>query len=173
MKLEKKLKKALKSNNENYIHSVFEEIYSEYGKLVYYIISKHVTCKEDVKELTQEVFVNFYNRLEKKQIANIKYYLAVSAKNSALSFIKNKRETQPIENLVVSCNEDTFSEFLDLTEKLKKYISEYEIEIIYKHVIYGFTFKEIAKMQGKPLSTVLSTYNRAVKKLKGGNLNDW
>lgn len=41
-----------------------------------------------------------------------------------------------------------------------------EREIITLHVVSGLKHREIAKLLHKPLSTVLSRYNRAIKKLK-------
>mgnify|MGYP003308290920 CR=1 FL=1 len=40
MSLEFKLKKALDSNDELKIHNVFNEIYCQYGKLIYFIVIK-------------------------------------------------------------------------------------------------------------------------------------
>ena len=45
-------------------------------------------------------------------------------------------------------------------------LQEEEREIVVLHVISGLKHREIAKILGKPLSTVLSKYNRALKKLK-------
>ena len=45
-------------------------------------------------------------------------------------------------------------------------LTEEEREIIALHVVSGLKHREIAKLLGKPLSTVLSRYNRAIKKLK-------
>ena len=45
-------------------------------------------------------------------------------------------------------------------------LSEEEREIISLHIVSGLKHREIAKILGKPLSTVLSKYNRAIKKLQ-------
>ena len=45
-------------------------------------------------------------------------------------------------------------------------LSEDEREIISLHVVSGLKHREIARLLGKPLSTVLSKYNRAIKKLQ-------
>ena len=89
--LETKLIKALKSNNENIIHDVFNEIYDEYKKLVYKQISFYVKNNYDCEELTQDTFISFFNNLNKIKIINIKYYLLVSAKNKALDHLKKKK----------------------------------------------------------------------------------
>lgn len=45
-------------------------------------------------------------------------------------------------------------------------LNEDERQIIVLHIVSNMKFKEIAKLLNKPLSTVLSKYNRAFKKLK-------
>ena len=45
-------------------------------------------------------------------------------------------------------------------------LNEQERQIVVLHVVSGFRHREIAEMLGMPLSTVLSKYNRAIKKLK-------
>ena len=91
MTLEKRMKRAIKSNDIRIIHEVFEEIYVTYGKLVYFKIMQYVSNKLDVEELTQDVFVSFYNNLKCTDILDIKYYLVTSAKNKAVDFIKKKK----------------------------------------------------------------------------------
>ena len=50
--------------------------------------------------------------------------------------------------------------------EIMKTLTEEEREVIVLHIISGFKHREIAKLSGKPLSTVLSKYNRAIKKLQ-------
>ena len=52
-------------------------------------------------------------------------------------------------------------------------LTTFETEIILKHVVYDYTFKELGILYNKPLNTIISTYHRAVKKfLKGENQNE-
>ena len=51
---------------------------------------------------------------------------------------------------------------------MKKVLSEEEINIIILHLIYDYTFKELADKYHKPISTISSVYNRALKKFKKG-----
>ena len=90
MKLETKLKHALRSKNEDKIHTIFEEIYVTFGKLIYFKILQYVPNFADAEELTQDVFVSFYNNIYYSEISNIKYYLVTSAKNKAIDYIKKK-----------------------------------------------------------------------------------
>ena len=45
-------------------------------------------------------------------------------------------------------------------------LNEDEREVISLHIVSGMKHREIAKVLGKPLSTVVSKYNRAIKKLQ-------
>ncbi len=60
-------------------------------------------------------------------------------------------------------NERINSAFL---RQLLQTLNDDEREIISLHVVSGFKHREIAKILNKPLSTVLSKYNRAISKLK-------
>lgn len=51
-------------------------------------------------------------------------------------------------------------------QELMKSLNEEEREVISLHVVSGFKHREIAALLQKPLSTVLSKYNRAIKKLQ-------
>ena len=45
-------------------------------------------------------------------------------------------------------------------------LNEHEQQAVLLHVLGGFRFHEIASFTGEPLSTVLSRYRRAMKKLR-------
>ncbi len=54
----------------------------------------------------------------------------------------------------------------ELIRRLLSSLGEDEREIITLHIVSGLKHREIAKLLGNPLSTVLSKYNRAIKKLQ-------
>lgn len=57
MTLELKLKHAIESNDINKIHTVFDEIYRSYDRLVYFKIMQYIDNKLDLEDLTKNVFV--------------------------------------------------------------------------------------------------------------------
>ena len=75
--LEKQLSTAIKSNDISNIHFVFDLIYSEYVKLVAFTIGKYVNDIDVIKDLTQDVFVCFFENIENVK-SSIKYYLISS-----------------------------------------------------------------------------------------------
>lgn len=171
MQLERKLKYAIMSNDIDKIHSVFDDIYITYGRLVYFKIMQYIENKSDVEELTQEVFISFYNNILYVEVKNIKYYLLTSAKNKSIDYLRKKREKIVFDENMVYEYEDIKStniEYESIIEKMKMFLSELEIEIILKHNIDGYSFKEIAKEYNRPVNTILSIYNRSLKKFKKG-----
>lgn len=173
--LEHKLKHAKKSNDMVEIHNIFEEIYTTYGKLVYFIIAKYVNNKNDVAELTQDVFVSFYNNIFNIEVSNIKYYLAVSAKNKAIDYLKRDNDIVIVDDQIIYEKEDVFNsnvEYERIIDKMKYYLNEFEIDLIIKHNINGYTFKELSKQYNKPVNTLLSIYNRGLKKFKEGSADN-
>lgn len=176
MTLEHKLKHALKSRNSYNIHMVFEEIYITYGRLVYFIIMKYVKNNMDVEDITQEVFLKFFNNLQKAEIKNIKYYLVVSAKNAAINFLKAKNNKVIIdENIILGQEQKEYSneQYFMIISNMEKYMSDYEIEIVIQHTVYDYSFKELAKKYEKSINTIISIYHRAIKKyLKGVGKNE-
>ena len=54
----------------------------------------------------------------------------------------------------------------EMVRYLLSALSEDEREIVILYVVSGLKHREIADLLGKPLSTVISRYNRAMKKLK-------
>jgi len=165
--LEHKLIKAIKSKDQATLTKVFKEIYDTYYKLVIYIANQYLKSKEDVEEVCDDVFLNFFNHLENFSYdGNIKYYLTTSAKNSALSKVRfnNIRDAEEMSDEVGE--EDIYE--TDLVKVMKKYLTSEEIEIINLHAIYDYTFLEIGQKLDKPLNSVKSMYRRAIEKVQKG-----
>ena len=171
MTLENKLKNALKSNDINKIHAVFDEIYTMYGRLVYFKISQYVDNKLLVEEFSQDVFVSFYNNIMNCEITNIKYYLVTAAKNKGIDYLNKKKVEVIFDEKAIFEKEDYSSNigYNEIIEKMKLFLTEFEIEIIIKHVVDGYSFKQLSSMYNKPLNTIFSIYSRSLKKFKKGS----
>lgn len=169
MRVEDKLKRAIKHHNINRINELFNEIYLDYFKLIYFIISKYVPIKEDIEELVDTVFINFYNKIISTPVENIKYYLVVTAKNVSLNFIK-KQKIEYVElndNFIYEVETSSSNDkYYEIINDMQKVLTDYEIEIILQHVIYDITFKDLSKRYNKPLKTIYTTYSRSIKKYR-------
>ncbi len=84
-------------------------------------------------------------------------------------FNKNKRLIPLDDTNSAELYDADFSEKIitnDFIRQMLSILNEEEREIISLHVVSDLKHREIAKLIGKPISTVLSKYNRAIKKLQ-------
>lgn len=167
MNLSKALYVAYQQGNTKKIEQLFDKIYEQYADLVFVLISKYVFIKEDIEELTNDVFISFFTHLEDlNPKKNFKYYLMTSAKNQALSYLRrwNRYVTVDMDSIEAQHHED--SSYTELIEEWKRCITEEEIRLILKHVLEGYELKEIANLEHRPINTVKSCYRRAIQKLR-------
>ena len=78
---------------------------------------------------------------------------------------KNHSNIDDMNEILPSKNKNNSDDRMILTMAFKE-ISDEERNIIMLHVIGGLKFHEIARMLDLSLSTVLSKYHRAMKKLR-------
>jgi RNA polymerase sigma-70 factor, ECF subfamily len=71
----------------------FENIYNEHKKLVYNMCLHYVLNAEDAQDITQEVFVNVYQRFNQynKEAASVKTWICRITINKCLDFLKSKK----------------------------------------------------------------------------------
>ena len=172
MELERKLSNAAKSGDAARVEKVFEQIYYTYCKLVAYVISKYVARREDIEELTDDVFVSFSRAMFNTEFRSIKYYLVCSAKNASVNFVKRNIGKQIVYLEDIRAKQEVVAPentpFWELANALQTVLSEYETQVVLTRAVFGYTFEEMAKLFDCPASTVRSTFNRALKKCKKG-----
>ncbi len=165
MKEEKELKKLIKSNDAVALRNYFSFLYTKYYKLVCFAISKYVNKKEDVEDLADESFINVFNNIGSID-SSFKYYLIRTANNIASNFVKKKQFVVAEDEEQISSVEDNLSSlsYDELISKLEKCLKPIEIDVIIKHVLEGYTFKELANEYGFKEKKVSSMYFYAIKK---------
>jgi RNA polymerase sigma-70 factor (ECF subfamily) len=135
-----------------------------------YAISK-LANKHDAEDITHDTFVLIYKhakqyRAEGKPLAwifTIELNLIRKLCNA------NKPSASLDEAIGEKSNESDFTNQVVNSQFLREVLSKLDKEervIISLHVVSGLKHREIAKLLDKPLSTVLSKYNRAIKKLQ-------
>ena len=136
-----------------------------------YALSK-VLNKDDASDIMQDTFMHIYKnaKLYKRQGKPMAWIITIES-NLIKRYFNLKNREAIIDDEVLSKQasndnklEKTFNNRL-IDEMLNKLDSS-EREIIVLHIVSNLKFREIAKMLDKPLSTILSKYNRAMKRLK-------
>ena len=147
-----------------------DKLYSLISKDVYaYALSK-VTNKFDADDIMQDTFVRIYENAKLyTSKGNPMAWIITIEKNIINRFFQLRSRNISIYDENISIDEISSTERIcdnDFLNNLLKNLNEFEREVISLHVVTGLKFREIAKLLNKPISTVLSKYNRAIKKLQ-------
>ena len=147
-----------------------EALYVQTEKAVYALALSLLRDPEDARDVTQEVYLKVRSAAhlyvpQGKPLA----WLFTITRNLCRDVQRARgREGQPPEELE---NDARLSYVTDPTDRLVleaalKTLGEEERQVVLLHAVSGLKHREIAQDLGLPLSTVLSRYNRALKKLK-------
>lgn len=156
----------LKSPHREVMERAFNIIYKEYSYLVFYVSLKIVKDNDIAKDITNETFYKMYaNKENIDSTKNLKYYLTTISKNLSLNYISSiKQEEELDENIAYT--EDNHDHFNDYLEKFKEFLNEEELDLLVYHLLYGFTFKDIAMLKEVSVDVISSKYRRTIIKIR-------
>lgn len=155
----------IKKGDELALQKLIETYYPN----IYRFIYGKLSVKEDVKDLTQEVFFKFIKQLPFYQHkGSVEAYLYKMATNICNDYYRKRQKMVIVEFDEEWLNElrDTKSnEEKDITWILEK-VPKKEQELLKLHHIEGRTFKEIASLWKEQEATIKSRYYRTLKKIR-------
>lgn len=158
------------SKNRERINDLFEQIYNEHFRLLYFVAYSYINNEQIVEDLVQNAFVDFFNRClegnQIKDIKNVKSYLCSIVKHESLK--EKKRlflNDSSFDIDSIPNNEKQKISEIYLNELLK-ILNKDELGILVDHVFLDQTFKEISQERGVPLNTIKSKYRRAIVKFR-------
>lgn len=146
-------------------------IFGETKTAVYGFVLSILKNSNDAEDVLQETYVKIWSTAERyKPMGKPMAWILTIAKNLSLSLLreKSKQADMPEENQLedqsVSFSAST-EDSIVLNAAMNK-LSDEERQIVVLHAITGLKHVEIARLLSLPLSTVLSKYSRAKRKLK-------
>ena len=162
----------LRSTSKEEVDGVFNLIFNKYKNLVYYVSFDILKNSEDAKDIVNDTFLKMYdNRGKLISETKLKYFLLVSAKNLSINRYNENKNHLPYSDDVEGQSDDShLSIYLD---KFKDVLDAKEYRFLVLHIVYEFSFREIAKTYNLTTSQVSSKYQRGIKKLRdyyGGKL---
>lgn len=162
---------AVQRGDKNAFARVYRLYFSELCDFTFYITRN----KEVAKELVQDTFLIIWEQREHWQPkGSIRSYLFRAAKNRSLDYLKHvkvEREWQKTHQMdlrVVDADEEAVTQ-AELAAAIDKSVDELpeKCRIIFiMNRNQGFTYGEIAEIQGISQKTVETQIGRALKKLK-------
>jgi RNA polymerase sigma-70 factor (ECF subfamily) len=160
-----------------------EKLFSRYLKPVYYFVHSYVGDPAEAEDITQATFIKAWKNLKKfKQEKKFKTWVLTIAKNTALDFLRKKKNSTFTElsdqeegGKVLELAVDLLplpAEVFDrerLSEEVESAISKlapYYREVIQLYFMEQLNFREISEILGEPLNTVKSRQHRALIELR-------
>ena len=128
--------------------------------------------KPDAEDVTQDTFVQIYKNAALYRPMGKPMAWVVTVE---LNLIRRRahiaNRVTPLDETLAyeEAEEEDFRTRIINNEFLRRILTvlnEEEREVISLHIVSGLKHREIAEILGKPLSTVLSKYNRAIRKLQ-------
>ena len=151
----KTLFEQLKAGKKEY----FSRFYTLTKRSVYFTVRKYSRDEFFIEDVMQDAYISFLNNMP---------YLITITKNKALDAVRKDSKTDKsveIEDLPIS-KTDEYSTDFPLLDKCRSVLDDEEYFILENIAIIGYTQTEVAKMLGKPISTVNYEYKTILKKLR-------
>ena len=147
------------------------ELYSATYKSIYGFVLSIVKNATDAEDALQDTYVKIWSAAENyRSQGKPMAWIFTIARNNATSLLRENSKTTELPE------EDWSSAFADnpsvssddrlVLKAAMNTLADDERQIIMLHAVSGMKHIEIAKIVGLPLSTVLSKYSRARKKLQ-------
>ncbi|QGH33380.1 sigma-70 family RNA polymerase sigma factor [Gracilibacillus salitolerans] len=153
----------------------FDQFYQRYHQYIFQIAYKVLANRPEAEDLTQEVFIEIYQRCDQYQVSrgSVKAWIAVKVRSRAIDRLRKKPEVlaDKLEDIITNSSPSADQFVIKKMEKdllqaalLKLPLSQQQA--IY-HMYYDqFTQKEIAVKSNRPLGSVKSSIRYGLQNLK-------
>ena len=142
----------------------FNELYNLINTNVYSFALSILKNHDDALDVVQETFISIYhNAYHYQNQGKPMAWILTITKNLAYMKIRSNKKEVDITNIEFKTN-DNYDKIL--INYLLENLNDDERQIVVLHSLNGFKFHEIAGILDLKLTTTLSKYHRAIKKLK-------
>lgn len=165
-KIEKDLKKAIRSGKPLKIKEVFSQFYKCNFKLLVRVLSSEVGISSELFDDVQEAFIVIMeNPTKLLEMDNIRRYLIKVAKNISINRRESSKEVVEFKEEEIQCEKEAFSDLDGLlcAGNLNNILSEMDRKIVIMHIAYDCTFLEIAAKLGIGEDGAFYRYKKAIK----------
>lgn len=149
-------------------------LYETIKKDIYAFALSKVCNKFDADDIFQDTFIRIYENAKLYKPKGKPMAWIFTIENNVINRyfqLKSKQEFIS-DDMINTVKDETRNDSIDnaikneYLNKLLDNLNEFEREVISLHIVSELKFSDIAKILNKPLSTILSKYNRAIKKLQ-------
>jgi RNA polymerase sigma factor (sigma-70 family) len=134
----------------------FKELYSLYERPLILYCRHMLTTQQESQDVFQEVWLRVIRiRGRREKVERFRAMLFTIARNAAINHLRNRQYNRPVSltqvNLDTSpslVSNDGFDEMEDLINRALRRLPGPQREAFVLHAMLGYTFQEIAEMQG-------------------------
>ena len=161
------LLKSIQSGDRDALAALYHEVSSS----VYSFSLSILKNVHDAEDVLQDCFIRIYQSADQyHSTGKPMAWIMTIAKNHCYKLLRQRQKTTDL-SLEDWKDDPSLVTYIQSDNKLllnycMKLLSDQERQIVVLHAVSGFKHREIASMLGLALPTVLSKYNRAIKKLK-------
>lgn len=145
------------------------ELYNLTKTDIFAFIFSIVKHYHDAEDIMHNVYVSIFKNSITYVSNNPKSWIFTIAKNECLMSLRKNKKEDYISNDELNSISQSNSNFTDddklLLEYLLNKLSDEDRKIIILHDVSGFKHNEISLLLGIPTNTIISKYNRSIKKL--------
>lgn len=150
--------------------SAMGELYELISPDVYAFALSKTANRDNAEDITHDTFIQIYKYARRYEPRGKPMAWIFTAELNLIrrQYTLNSRHMTYDDTLDTASSDDTADNISSkiLVNELLLRLDESEREVVVLHIVSGMKHKEIAELIGAPISTVLSRYNRAIKKLQ-------
>ena len=149
--------------------NTFEEIYAENYKTMFRVATRMVGNSEDVADIIQEIFIDFFNKTSNGNIIHHpKSWLYRATINKCIDNHRNRKRYQDLESICDYNIESGLAENQEMKDAIILAISKLRPQEKILAIIYseGLSYKEIAEVTGIKFSSIGKMLSRTLKKME-------
>lgn len=148
--------------------NAFTELYRQTSSAVYGFALSILRNKHDAEDVMHDAYIRAYTgAVSYKPMGKPLSWLLTIVRNLCYSKIRAGKVCEDLsqyENLAGTFEDDSIDRVV--LEQALKLLDTDERQIVILHALTGLKHREIAEIIGAPVGTVLSKYNRALRKLR-------
>jgi len=145
----------------------FGELYDTLAYRVFNYARTITRNKEMAEDITHNVFLQIYQHAAKiSKMSNAVAYIMTATRNHAYNTLKRESHITALQDdiLDIASTESPYDRLL--FEDVFNTLPANQREVVYLHLICGYTHKDIAEVQNAPLVTVKWRYGKALSRLR-------
>lgn len=147
------------------------ELYNNTRISVYSFAFSVLKDSDDAEDILHDCFLHVWQSANAyKSMGKPMAWIITITRNLCLMKLReySKNGDKPRENweAYIHSDEHLSTEDKAIIRECMSNLSDEERQIVILHAVAGFKHREIAELYGRPVSTVLSKYNRAIKKMR-------